>query len=77
MQINLFAIQLDHIVTFFGAQVVKSPLKSSLGYRRFITGRNFLNEQALSAAVIYNDAVHTQRSTADSTENQTQRLYLR
>ena len=73
MQINLFAIQLDHIVTFFGAQVVKSPLKSSLGYRRFITGRNFWNEQAPSAEVIYNNAIHTQLSTADYTGNQTQR----
>ena len=40
---------------------------------KFITRTNFWNEQALSADVIYNEAVHAQRSTADSTENQTQR----
>ena len=43
---------------------------------RFITRRNFWNEQALSVDLIYNDAVHTQRNTADSTGNQTQRYYL-
>ena len=37
---------------------------------RFITRSDFCNEQALLAAAIHNDAVHTQRSTADSTENQ-------
>ena len=39
-------------------------------------GRNFWNEQALSADVIHNDAVHTQRSKADSTVNQTQKYYF-
>ena len=38
-----------------------------------LTKRNLWNEQALSADVIYNDVVHTQRSTVDSTGNQTQR----
>ena len=41
--------------------------------RRFITRRNFFNEQALSTDVIYTEAIHTQRSIADSTGNQTQR----
>ena len=48
-------------------------LKSPLNDRRFINRRNFQNEQVQSAEVIYNDAVHTQHSTADSTGNQTQR----
>ena len=48
-------------------------MKSSFDDGRFITRRNFWNEQPLSADVIYNDAVQTQRSTADSTGNQTQR----
>ena len=42
-------------------------MKSPLNDRRFINRRNFLNEQVPSAEVIYNDAVHTQRSTADTT----------
>ena len=48
-------------------------MKSSFNDRRFITGRNFLNEQALPATIIQNDADQTQRSTADFTGNQTQR----
>ena len=36
----------------------------------------FWNDQTLSAEVIYIDAVHTQRNTADFTGNQTQRQYL-
>ena len=43
---------------------------------KFINRRNFWVEQAFSAEVIYNDAVHTQRDTADSAGNQTQRYYL-
>ena len=39
-------------------RVKKSPLND----RRFINRKNFWNEQAPSAEVIYNDAVHTQRS---------------
>ena len=35
-------------------------MKSLLNYRRFINRRNFQNEQAPSAEVIYSDAVHTQ-----------------
>ena len=35
--------------------------------------KKICNEQAISAYVIYNDADHTQRSTTDSTGNQTQR----
>ena len=44
-------------------------MKSPFNDGKFITRTNFLNEQALTADVIYNDAVHTQRSTADSTGN--------
>ena len=51
---------------------MKSPFNDEI----FITRRNFWNEQALSEDVIYNDAIYTQRSTADSTGNQTQRYYL-
>ena len=40
-------------------------MKSLLNGRRFINKRNFCNEQAPSAEVVYIDAVHTQRSTAD------------
>ena len=48
-------------------------MKSPFNDGRLITRKNFWNEQILSSDVIYNDAVYTQRSTADSTENQTQR----
>ena len=41
-------------------------MKSLLNDRRFINRRNFRSEQAPSAEVIYNDLVHTQRSTAYS-----------
>ena len=41
-----------------------------------LTEEIFWVEQAPSAEVIYNVAVHTQRSTADSKENQTQSYYL-
>ena len=44
-------------------------IKRSFNDGGFITRRNFWNEHALSAGVIYNDAVHTQRSTADFTGN--------
>ena len=46
----------------YGWESMKSPLND----RRFISRRNFWNEQALSAEVIYNDAGHIQRCTADS-----------
>ena len=48
-------------------------MKSPFNDGRFITRRNFWNEQALPADVIYNDDVHIQRGTADSTGNQTER----
>ena len=48
-------------------------MKNPLNDARFINRRNFRYKQALSAMVIYNDAVHSQRSTADSTGNQIQR----
>ena len=48
-------------------------MKSPFNGGRFITRRNFRNEQALTADVVYNDAVQTQHSTIDSTGNQTQR----
>ena len=48
-------------------------MKSLFNDGKFITRRTSWNEQALSADVTYNDALHTQRSTADSTGNQTQR----
>ena len=51
-------------------------MKSPFNDGRFITRRNFWNEQALSADVIYIDAVHTQLSAADSIGNQTKR-YLK
>ena len=40
-----------------GSESIKSPLDD----RRFITRRNFWNRQALLAAVIHSDAVHTQK----------------
>ena len=52
---------------------VKSPIND----RRFSYRRNFWNEQAPSAEVIYNDTVHTQRSTVASAGKQIQRYYLR
>ena len=48
-------------------------MKSPFNDGKFITRRNFYNEQALSADVIYNDAVHTQHNSADFTGNQAQR----
>ena len=48
-------------------------MRSPLDDRRFITRRNPWNKQAPLAEVINNDAVHTQRSTAHSIGNQTQR----
>ena len=56
----------------FGVRVAESEWKCRLNDRRFITRRNFSNEQALSAEVIYNDANHTHRNSADSWGNQTQ-----
>ena len=64
------------IVTIFGVHVVESMRSLLNDNIRFVNKRNFRNKQALSAMVIYNDAVHTQRSMADSTGNQTQRYYL-
>ena len=40
-------------------------MKNPLNDRKFITRRNFWNEQTLLAEAIYNDAVLTQRSTAE------------
>ena len=51
-------------------------MKSPFNDGKFINRRNFWGEQAPAAEVIYNDAVHIQRSTADSKVNQTQRYYL-
>ena len=51
-------------------------MKGSFNDGKFISRRNIGKEQALSMDVIYNDAVHTQRSTADSKGNPTQRYYL-
>ena len=56
-----------------------TSLKNCQNSRLFATNHwniTFCNEQALSADVIYNDAVHTQHSTANSTRNQTQKYYL-
>ena len=46
-------------------------MKSPFNDEKFITRRNFWKEQALSAevTVTYHDAVHTQRSIADSIGN--------
>ena len=54
-----------YIVMIFGVCVVES-VESPLNGRWFIN-KNFWNKQAPSAEVIYNDALHTQRRTADST----------
>ena len=67
---NKATLLYNHIDTIFGFGVVESQCKSPLNDRRIITRRNFWNEQAPSAEVIYND---TQRSRADTTGNQTQR----
>ena len=48
-------------------------MKSPFNDGRFIIRRNFWNEQALLADVIYNYAAHIHRKAADSTGNQTQR----
>ena len=56
----------------FSSESMKSPFNVG----KFINRRNFCVEQALTAEVIYNDAVHTQRSTTISKGNQTQRHYL-
>ena len=48
-------------------------MKNPLDDTRLITRRKFGNEQAPSTKIIYNNAVHTQCSTADSTGEQTQR----
>ena len=58
-------------VPIFGIRPVESQRKSPSNDRRFIIRRIFWNNETLSAQVIYNDAIHTQRSTADSQENQT------
>ena len=63
-------------VTIFGVRVVESQWGVLLLTKKIISRRNFWVKQAASAEVIYNDAVHTQRSTADSKENPTQRYYL-
>ena len=49
-------------------------MESPFNDGKFINSRNFWVEQAPSADVIYSDAAHTLRSTADSKGNQTQRL---
>ena len=49
-------------------------MKRSLNDRRLNNKRKFQNKQAPLAVVIYNDTVHTQRTAADSTGNQTQML---
>ena len=51
-------------------------MKSPFNDEKFINRRNFWIKQAPLVEVIYNYAVHTQRSTADSQENQTQKYYL-
>ena len=48
-------------------------MKNPLNDRRLIKRRNFWNEQALPADINYNDAVHIQHSTADTSGNQIQR----
>ena len=48
-------------------------MKSPFSDGKFINRRNFWVEQAPSAEVIYNDAVHTQHNSADFTGNQAQR----
>ena len=50
-------------------------IRSPFDDEKFISRRNFSVKQALSAEVIYNYAIHTQRSTADSKESPTQRYY--
>ena len=50
--------------------------KSPFDDEKFIYRRNFSVKQAPSAEVIYNYAIQTQRSTANSKENPTQRYYL-
>ena len=54
----------------------RESMKSLLDDEKFISRRNFSVKQAPSAEVIYYYAIHTQRSTADSKENPTQRYYL-
>ena len=51
-------------------------MKSPFNDGKFISRNNYSNEQALSADAIYNDAIHTQRNTADSKGNKTLRYYL-
>ena len=51
-------------------------MKNSFNDEKFITKRNLWSKRALSADVIYNDAVHTKRSTGDSKGNQTERYNL-
>ena len=64
---------MKYIVTIFGICVVESQWKSPLTDRRFITRRNFWNEEALSVAVIYSDAIYNQCSAAESKGNQKHR----
>ena len=63
------------IVAIFGVRVIESHW-SPFDEEKFISRRNFSVKQAPSAEVIYNYSIHTQRSTADSKENSTQRYYL-
>ena len=49
-------------------------MKSPVDDEKFIYRRNFSVKQAPSAEVIYNYAIQTQRSTANSKENPTQNL---
>ena len=60
----------------FGVCVVKSQLKVLVMTENLLTEEIFWVEQAPSAEVIYNDAVHSLRRTADSKGNRTQRYYL-
>ena len=52
-------------------------MKSPFNEGKFINRRKFWDEQAPSAEVIYSDAVHTQRSTADSKGNQNRDIISR
>ena len=54
----------------------RESMKGPFDDEKFISKRNFSVKQAPSAEVIYNYAIHTQRSTANSKENTTQRYYL-
>ena len=61
----------------FRGSCSREPMKSPFNDEKSINRGNFWIEQAPLAEVIFKYAVHTQRSLADSKENQTHAIFHR